>query len=326
MNRIVLAALALTATTGCADFDFSDINIDWGTVSTGDGMLYTPTNGVVIHENGRDAHVGMHDTTCEVDTDGAWIGTDHDIAGSDEMVVDTKTDAGGDRVLVTTDRGVHVVTKDDFWGDQELEHAVPGTIDAAFGGDETIVAIADQGSTGCAVNWVDEGTGAVDSIAIPGDYCGPEADFAVDRSTNEAWVITPHAGLINVSPQGVATVGEAIGVDGNDIVVFDDFSNLVYVASTGGSDVTAMSPEGDTVWTTSTGGSIISIEDAGVRQGAIVLIRTNMGNDQVLYLDADTGSANIELDTPQGSTDIAVSDNGYNIALVSDDDVYFTSL
>ncbi len=325
MRRLSLLAIVLVASTGCDDFDFQDFldNIEWEEAGSFEGgQLYAQSRGVVIHDNGNDAHVGMSGTTCEVDTDGGWIGTDHDIAtANDEVVVDSKGEPAGDLVLVTTDDSVHVVTKDDFWGDDQEDYNVPGTIDAGFD-DEGIVVLSDDPNTGCTVTWVDRHNPNGDIRQPIDDSSCDGGAVSVDPKTGDAFVTSGYGTVTKVSSSGLVENVET----GVDIAVWDTFSDTLYTANIGDSVVNGLEADGTHIWTTDIGAGVVSIEDAGVRQGAIVLAEMG-GHNQVLFLDSDNGAQDLQLEIPGAdASDIAVSNNGHNIGVIRANEVYFTRI
>lgn len=327
MKRLALLTLALSTAPACID-----MQVDWQsaldellTVDSpsvpANGTLYTQARGVVLHEDGKSAHVGMHGTTCEVDTDGAWIGTDHDLPGDSEVVVDAHTCPDGTQeVLVTTDDGVHVVQRDDWWDDGREDYSVDGTIDAGFT-DEGIAVLADDPQDGCGVTWVDRGTTHGARTPVSPDLCDAGASVTVDPDTGDTYVVTPNNGVVRVELGGVQSVGDA----GADIAAWDKYAQMLYTAREGQGWVRGDDWHGTTLWQVELGHPVISVHNAGDRHGALVLIDAG-SQDQIVFVDAQTGDTHVEMTLPDGALDISVAGNGRDIALIKPNEVYFMRL
>jgi uncharacterized protein YuzE len=299
---MMVGALAMMA-TGCAELSlpFSQ-----------DGVLRVATRGVVIHDDGTQANAGMYDTTCAVNTRTGGVGADRDYPGVDEKVQDIDRYQGIDAVVVTSERGIHITPADAAYWEEQEDINRPNVLEARLVDDEVVVLVDDPGE-GCAVEWVHDGF----AVDVDPGLCQVEPDMSGDPTLGGVFVAGGEYGAFQVSQEGATQVDAAA-----DLAVYDSFAEVLYVARVGENWVRGLESDGDLLWETDLGYPVLSIDDMGWREAAAVLVETESGN-QVYALDAYTGEAKLESETPPGSEQIVVSRNGRDYALVLEQAVHF---
>ncbi|MBW1878351.1 MAG: hypothetical protein JRJ84_08325 [Deltaproteobacteria bacterium] len=302
MRLMVVGALAMMA-TGCAELSLP---------FSSDGILQVATRGVVIHDDGTQANAGMYDTTCAVNTETGAVGADRDYPGVDEKVQDIDRYQGIDAVVVTSVRGIHITPADAVNWEQQEDIDRPNVLEARLVDDEVVILVDDPGD-GCAVEWVHDGF----AVGVDPALCQVEPDVSADPTLGGVYVAGGDLGAFQISQAGVTQVDAAA-----DLAVFDAFAEVLYVARVGENWVRGLESSGDLLWETDLGYPVLSIDDMGWREAVAVLVEAESGN-QVYALDAYTGEATLETETPAGAQQIVVSRNGRDYALVLDQSVHF---
>jgi len=301
MRWTLAGALAMLA-TGCAQ-----LSLPFST----DGILQTATRGVVIHDDGTRANAGMYGTTCEVDAHTGAVGADHDYPGVDEEVQDIDRYDGIDMVLVTSELGVHVTPADALYWEREEHIDRPYVLEARLVDDE-VVALVDDPEEGCTVEWLHDGV----AVDVDPGLCQVDPQVSGDPTLGGVYVAGGE-GVFQVDQAGSTQVDAAA-----DLAVYDTFADVLYVARLGETWVRGLESDGDLLWETDLGYPVLSIDDMGWREAAAVLVETESG-DQVYALDAYTGEATLETETPSGAEQIVVARNGRDYALVLPEAVHF---
>lgn len=309
MRRLALFGFVGVSVTAC---DFEAANFDY------DSTLYQRTEGVVLKGydamyGGNRAHVGMNNTTCEIDQTSALPGNDYDYAASQ---TDHVTDAGlvGDSmvVLVTTGDVLHV-QHSDGWITTADAVTVPGVHDALVSSDGPVVLHDDGG--GCAVKWV--GIGGSDSSRSLGGSCGDYA-FAVDPATGHAYVGSD-SGVTHVTPNGSQVMTE----QATQIVAWDSAADVLYAAEYGSMVLRGLEADGTERFVTDVGASILAIDDLGTRGAALLSVSNIDNTGGVIVVDGMTGAIETTQVTPSAVESIVGSPDGGSMALVDDDQVHF---
>jgi hypothetical protein len=169
-----------------------------------------------------------------------------------------------------------------------------------------------QTDDGCMAGWAYENEGTL----VDGTAC-ELGGLAMNPDVGDLYVSTVE-GIVLVPPGDATTVVDAEA----DLAVYDTFTGFLYTAAKGETWVRAIDGAGAVAWTTDLGSPVVALDDLGWQEGAVALVNFG-GTDQVWILDAWTGEATLGDETPAGSTDISVSRNGRDYALVGADQVAF---
>lgn len=274
-----------------------------------DGILDTATHGVVLRRTGQDAHAGMRGTTCSVHTRTGAIGYDIDFTGDAEEPQDAgRGPDGQDVVVVVASDGVHLLPDVGLVEEVSMpDVARRDVLQARLVGDGVVVLT--EGSEGCGLTWPDGSTVGIDACA--------EAEITADADLGVTWVAGPE-GVLEATPWGeVDTVAEDA-----DLAVWDAFAAVLYVARAGETWVRGLGEGGDLLWETDLGAPVVDLDDRGWREGALVLADDG-ASGQIWLVDARTGEASLEQETPSGAHSVTVSENGRSYALVTAEQVVF---
>lgn len=297
MNRILLATLSLSALTAC------------GVGTTGEfqhsSSLATDARGVAVHDDGRIAQVGMSGTTCDIDITTGMIGTDFDYAGSDEVVAEAGIVNGVPSTLIVSEAGLHIQDID-AW-DVAPADPMSGVIDATLVDDGT-VALSSNDS--CDVTWSDGG-----SITVSSSACD-NGSIAADSSGTA--FISDENGLSIVTPEGV----QALGISG-DLFAWDNATDVLYVAESGGVTVHGVEIDGTVLWSTDIQGIVTAVDTLGDQGAALIAAQTFSSGGLILELDGLTGEVLAETNTPSSAANITASADGNTIAVANRGMVHF---
>ncbi len=202
-------------------------------------QLLAKTSGVVLHEDGSEAHAAMMGTTCSFDPIEGFILGDYDLTPEDELV----WDAWEGEVLARSDAGVHVIG------------VHTGNTRLASDTDQSTVldgALTGAGPLGlhhwldgsCTLQWYDE------AIEVPIGEC-TDGQIAPVRSGEIVFIATDER-LLWVSMSGaVIELGSA------DQVIWDHRDGIAVSAS--GSDLVAWTRDGTESWSWSGPGVVDGI-------------------------------------------------------------------
>jgi hypothetical protein len=273
--------------------------------------LYIQARGLALYEDGESGSAGMWETTCEFDTERGETTTDIDAPGEKDEILDaSSTSLDQPAILIATPAGTYLGFPEQV--DEPHELRVTDVIDANFV-DQGIVTLANPGS--CQVHWGDSDT--VTTIAIPEDYCeAPGVGIDSDFSSGLVVISTDDDGAI-VTPEQVITI-EGLG----DLVAWDHYTQTIYAAHSGTSQVRGHGADGGLLWETEVEGAVVSLDDMGPRQAAMVMIGEDDGSGIMAILDGYTGELVSSTPTPS-SAKIQVSDNGKVLAAILPDIVHF---
>lgn len=298
MNRIVLAALSLSALTAC------------GVGTTGEfqhsSSLATDARGVAVHDDGRTAQVGMAGTTCDVDITTGMIGTDYDYTGNDEMVAESGIVNGVPSTLILSEDGIHI-QEVNTW-DIPAADPMSGVLDATLIDDGT-VALSSDGS--CDVTWSDGG-----SITVSSSACD-NGNIAADDSSGTAF-ISDENGLSIVTPEGV----QALGITG-DLFAWDSATEVLYVAESGGVTVHGVEIDGTLLWSTDIQGIVTAVDTLGDQGAALIAAQTFSSGGLILEIDGLNGEVLAQTTTPSAAANITASADGNTLAVANRGMVHF---
>ena len=127
----------------------------------------------------------------------------------------------------------------------------------------------------------------------------------------------PAVWAFTVTPDSVEVLD-----DEADLVVWDGFAGVLVTAHTGETWVRGQDENGVEIWETNVLDPVVSLDDMGWRESIAVMVVTETGNG-IWVLDSNTGEGEVEIETPTGGEDLVASDNGRNIAVVTEEEVHF---
>lgn len=270
------------------------------------------TNGLILHEDGDSGHAGMFGTNCPFDTRSGNVTGDYDLPGTDEDIQDGEPTEVGDLTFTAVQPDVtHVVDKTDgHYTHIPLE--TPGVSEARLVWDG-VVYLDDA----CRVKQLDLVGQETMSYALDG--CA-EADIEVDPTDGSGVVAT--LGHTAFFANGELTPLEVQG----DMVAYDPWSDLYYLAARGTTTLSAVTPEGSLAWSIEVPHPITSLDDAGMLEAAAVVLERPDGKGEIVFYDAQAGDLARRGVTPSPADDLAVSDNGSTLALVRPEQSFFFRL
>lgn len=270
------------------------------------------TNGVILHEDGDSGHAGMFGTNCPFDVESGAVTGDYDLPGSDEEIQDGEpTEVGEITFTAVQPDVVHVVDK--TGGEYTvIPLETPGVSEARLAWDGIVYLDA-----ACRVKQVDLAGTATVTYALDG--CS-DADIEVDPTDGSGIVAT--LGHTAHFANGELTPLEVQG----DMVAYDGWSDLYYLAERGAPTLTAITPEGQVVWSVQAPYPITSLDDAGMLESAAVVLERPDGRGEIAFFDAAAGDLTRRGVTPSPADDLAVSDSGTTLALVRPEQSFFFRL
>jgi hypothetical protein len=304
LGLTTLAALA----GGCAAVD-SDLQYR--------GTLNTPTNGVVLFEDGELGHAGMAGTTCVVTPDGR-VANDVDIdRDDDEEVVDGSVHDGG-VVLARTRGELHVMSRVEDFNPGVAHIPVAGVTDARFTGPGAFAALTD-----CAVEFfVDDGNqNWAPTTVMPLTDMGcasMDPSFEIDDATGTAYVGND-SGIFAVSPDATTRLA-----DRTDHVVYAADLGALALADSGTTQVSLVGTDGAERWSADLPGTVHDVFDLGARDAVGVMVARD-GQGTLMVLEASSGEVRQQFDLPDVA-DVVAAANGHTLALVLDDVVHYYNL
>lgn len=265
------------------------------------------TNGVALSADGLDAHAGMAETTCTIDTNWACPTADVDLPTDDEKIFDHF----GNTTLGASDEGVYLIRGMAWQQDEDLPIAA---VRGASLIEDGTVAVAGTAAD-CRVH-----RGLEDSQDAPAALCDDAARYAFDRTDGTVFAGTPE-GVFRVTLEG----WDALDAYG-DLISWDAGLGLLYAATTGDSKLIALRPNGVTEWSVQVTGPITSIAARGHHGEVLVLTEDRDGFGVVERREGETGERLGRSRLPDADGDLVVSDNGHTIATVRDGEVNFFGL
>ncbi|MBX2798667.1 MAG: hypothetical protein KTR31_13380 [Myxococcales bacterium] len=264
------------------------------------------TNGVVLTDDGLDAHGGMVGTTCTIDVNWGCPTEDADLPTENEKVLDH---FAGTTVASSTE-GLHIIRGQAWQQDEDL--AVAGVVSAHLGSMGTsYISTVD---TGCELTLGDR------TATVPSAVCGDDVRFAFDAKSGMTFAATDD-GIVRMDIEGNDVIGEY-----GDLIAFDESLGHLYVAQTGGDILYAVRPNGAEIWSAQVGGTISSVAARGTLGEAIVMATAEDGKGLMERRDGRTGELLGRSWLPDGDSEVVVSDNGRTVAHVRPDEVHFYTL
>lgn len=307
----ILGVIALS--TGCAAID-SDLQYR-GTLND------TPTNGVVLFEDGSAGHAAMGGTTCQIEPNGG-IQNDVDVVeDAEEEILDGSKTGDGSTVLARTRGQLHIMQQDGISTnvgfdipDTEIAHVqVPGITDARFVADG-IMTLAD-----CTVAWTDLHGEVMDSQELDVAVCtGMNGSFDVDRVSGTAFVNTDKA-IYSVTKDAVTLLASS----GDTYAVSQELQGLA-IADAGSANLTFTNYAGEAQWTANLSGNVVDIADFGAR-GWVGVMTDGAEGAQLQMLDGATGAVVKSFHLPDVA-EVVPSANGEVLALVLPNAVHYYNL
>lgn len=267
--RFALISASLIATTACTTGDVGLTPL---------GQLNARTSGLVF-DSDDSAQAGMDGNTCEVDVDNGIIGTDIDVAESDDVMVDQYDGM----VLVLGSDGLHLYEPSEMgedtgfsgWDVDVPDPTVPGSnfTDGVLLADGEIAAIRRDDAVH-SVRWP---SGQL--TQLPGAITG---DLDVD----------PVGGTLFASIGGEIYAVTPAGAErfaSGSLVSWDQHAGVAYVANRGASNVRVFDVEGAALRTIAVEGQVQDLEaiagDVGVITGGFrgaAELRRHDGDDGTL--------------------------------------------
>jgi hypothetical protein len=304
LSRAILPIALCGLVAGCAE--------QADPILTHQSRMQQQTRGLALHESGDSGHAGMRGTNCPFETVFGSLTGDYDLPDDEEEVQDVGySNQFGAETVVLIQRNLqslHLLKKAD--GEYETDSQdVPGVIEGRLS-DLGLVALVND-DLGCGVVWIDTGIRA----EIPGCSGG----FTVDPDTGTAFVVGLDNGVDRVTPGNGA---DPLGADG-DLVIWDDVTQALYVATTGETSIRAFEADGAERWQSDVGGPIHAIEYGGAIGAALVSWETKDGNGGLTWLDGWTGDEVHSDQTPGPAPAMSVSGNGQMIAVILEDEAHF---
>ena len=253
----------------------------------------------------------MWETTCEFTTDDGMTTSDLDVPGDKDAILDASTTSlDQPAVLIGTPDGTFIGFPTLETDPHELR--VTDVIDANFI-DGGIVTLANPGT--CQVTWGD--ASSVETVEVPGGYCDAPGVY-IDSDFDSGMVI-----IATHDDGAVVTAETIVAVEGlGDLVAWDDSTQIIYAAHSGSTQVRGHGLDGDLLWEADVGDAIVSLDDMGPAQSAMVMVSKQDGSGSVLILDGFTGDEISNTPTPS-SAKIQVSENGKVLAAILPESVHF---
>ncbi|MEQ1507454.1 MAG: hypothetical protein ABMB14_34815 [Myxococcota bacterium] len=292
------AVAALLAATGCQ----SENELSYT------ATLQAETNGLALSDNGLDAHGGMSQTTCTIDTNWGCPIDDADLPTADERVVDSYKG----RTLGTSTFGLHTIVGNDYVpeDDQPLENVrTAGLYDLGQ-------VVVHGGGDAC---WLRRDGG--EPIAIPAEACDDGVRYTVDRKNGTLFASTHGGAVLRLDLSGPVALD-----DQGDLVAYDTSLGLLFTANTGGTELRALDVNGTERWSVTTRGPITDLAARGSRNEVLAMITRRDGLGGMERRDGATGELLGSSVLPTDDGTIVVSDNGQTVAVVLDDEVNFFDL
>ncbi|MBX2802350.1 MAG: hypothetical protein KTR31_32010 [Myxococcales bacterium] len=265
------------------------------------------TNGVVLTDDGLDAHGGMVGTTCTIDVNWGCPTEDADLPTDEERVLDHHRGT----TLASSSEGLHVI-RSQAW-QQEEDLAIAGVRTAHLGSAGTMVVSGLD--SGCELS-IDGGT----AVPLPASVCADDVRFAFDSTNGTAFAATDD-GVMRLEISGSDVIGEY-----GDLIAFDDSLGLIYVAQSGSDVLYGVRPNGVQEWSAQIGGAISSVAARGRLGEALVMATTDDGFGLMERRDGRNGELLGRSRLPDGDSEIVVSDNGRTLAHIRPTEVHFFTL
>lgn len=287
MWRSIAVAAALGM--GCTQLEVADEAGDWRSEQRaperGAGNLTADAlqtfgervGSAWVQSDGSRIQLGMDGLTCSFDPYSGENLTDEDV---DEWGEDIVLDAiGEDSALVGVDGADSVFTVDAETGDTDLE----GSWRAWLGADTDLgFALVTEDCWGVLGSH-----GAVHTVQLPAELCDAARGSLAGASSGHAWLA---AGTVHgFSATGATPLewrGQAVR---GDLIAWDSYAGLLYVAQSDRNWIRALRPSGDQAWWQELSAPIWDLALAD--DGGVLVALTGDGDDLVLEaLEAGTGA------------------------------------
>ncbi|HHO53205.1 MAG TPA: hypothetical protein ENK18_20605 [Deltaproteobacteria bacterium] len=269
--------------------------------------LGVETNGVALSADGLDAHAGMAETTCTIDTNWACPTSDVDLPTDEEKIFDHF----GNTTLGASVEGVYLIRGSAWQQDEDLPIASVRGASLLEGGTVMVAGTV----TDCRVH-----RGLELSQEVPAALCEEGSHYAFDRDDGTVFAGTPE-GVFRVTLEG----WESLDVYG-DLIAWDHSLGLLYAATSGDPKVLAIRPNGVTEWSAQASGPITSIAARGEHGEVMVLAEDRDGFGVIERREGETGELLGRSRVPDADGDLVVSENGHTVAVVRNDEVNFFGL
>lgn len=277
---------------------------------------FAETHGLQLAYDGRTGHAGIRDTTCEIGTTAGGTGTEWDLPGPHDTVLDGWDDPDMGFTTVTRgslgawiacpgDADPEVTDHRDF----DLEHA--RLVRGGF------VAISDREGD-CVAAWMGFDQTVQDIVALPARVCDRSTPITTDRQAAELIVATPSR-VLRVARDG----WEDLGVQA-DLVAWDPVADALYAAR--GDRLTTYDHDGRRRWSTRFDGRIVDLSDLGDRGAAVVIVAPEEGRGLLQILDGENGAVRLDTTTPEPARQLAASGNGEVLGLIRRSGVLFVDV
>ncbi len=300
---LVVLACAFTL-TAC---DSSDPAVGFTLVS----VLPESTAGVVVQDDAV-ASAAMTNRICVLDTVNAEVVGDIDPGEQDEVLLD----AWGDRALATDGRELFEIPRTDLDDGIRNRWRLP-VLQAQLSEAGPVVLTDSDGL--CGLTWTLNGANT--ALQIPGTDCTGTVGLTVERDTGAAWIADGNA-LARVTPDGGFTRWDGVSADE---VVWDAHMSQVLFGQLDGGWIQAADSTGNLLWSRPVGGTLQDIEVAGNSGVSALMVDIGDNLNDIDLLDSLTGDS-VGTHPLPGFADMAFSDSGTSMALVTPDEVLFYSV
>ncbi len=275
-------------------------------------LLYTATlgmetNGLALSGDGLDAHAGMAETTCTIDTNWACPTADVDLPTDDEKILDHF----GNTTLGASSEGVYMI-REAAW--QQSEDLPIAFVRGASLVEAGTLVVAGEGDD-CRVH-----RGLEATQEAPAAVCDEGVRYAFDRSSGTVFAGTSE-GLFRITPEGWDSLDHY-----GDLIAWDRSLGLLYAATSGEAKLVAMRSGGAVEWSLDVTGPITSIATRGTFGEVMVLAEDRDGFGVIERRDGATGERIGRSRVPDADGDLVVSDNGETVATVRENEVNFFGL
>lgn len=299
--RFVSLAAALALASGCAPVPDQGLRLR--------SVLQRDTAGLVLHADGFTGHAGMFGSNCPFETEEGRVTGDYDLPGEGEVVVDHgPSPLGPATVLLVLDRRLWLLEKSS--GEYVIgELGSSGAVDARL--TEAGAAVVMRRDGACSLGW--RGWEAPEG-RVPLSACPTAMD--ADPVTG-ATALVIDGSLAIATPDGVT----AMEVPAAAVAWSAAAGGFVVGDALGG--LSAWSLDRELLWEAQAAGAVEALAAPAEVGRVVAHAAAAEGQGQLLWLDAASGAALAERETPSVARAVTVSDDASTIAVTVRDRSYF---